>query len=166
MNHQNPSRLYLLRHAKSAWASPGERDFARTLDDEGFAQAEIIADKAADRNYRPDKVISSTAVRCRQTAEAIRRAMDHEMELVFSDTLYNAPCETYLEIISTNRDSSALMLIGHNPAMEEILDALAGSNQAAAAIPTGYPVAGLAVLDRVAENPAGEGWHLADFLTV
>src|SRR3546814_2838064 len=90
MNHQNPSRLYLLRHAKSSWTLPSERDFARTLDDEGFAQAEIVADKAADRNYRPDRVVSSTAVRCRQTAEAIRRAMDHEMELFFTDTLYRS----------------------------------------------------------------------------
>lgn len=164
MNHQNPSRLYLLRHAKSAWASPGERDFTRTLDDEGFAQAEIIADKAADRNYRPDRVVSSTAARCRQTAEAIRRAMDHDVEILFTDTLYNAPCDTYLEIVSANRDSSALMLIGHNPTMEEVLDMLVGSSQAAAAIPAGYPTAGLAVLERAAESPLDGRWRLVDFL--
>src|SRR3546814_20223650 len=132
MNHQNPSRLYLLRHAKSSWTLPSERDFARTLDDEGFAQAEIVADKAADRNYRPDRVISSTAVRCRQTAEVIRRAMDHEMELFFTDTLSNAPCDTYLEIISTNRNTGALLLIGPHPTLEKFLDILVGSRQAAA----------------------------------
>src|SRR5690606_6579038 len=98
------------------------------------------------------------------TAEAIRRAMDHDVEILFTDTLYNAPCDTYLEIVSANRDSSALMLIGHNPTMEEVLDMLVGSSQAAAAIPAGYPTAGLAVLERAAESPLDGRWRLVDFL--
>ena len=60
-------RLYLLRHARSSWAQPGQTDFERTLDDVGFGDAEIVADMAADRGFVPNRVLCSTATRCRQT---------------------------------------------------------------------------------------------------
>jgi phosphohistidine phosphatase len=81
-------RLYLLRHAKAAWALPGQKDFDRTLDDAGFADAEIVADIAADRGLRPDLVLCSTAVRCRQTADALRRAMTEDLDIRYIDALY------------------------------------------------------------------------------
>ncbi|WP_117191488.1 SixA phosphatase family protein [Rhizobium terrae] len=161
-----PSRIYLLRHAKSGWAEPGQRDFDRVLDNQGFAEAEIVADKAADRNYRPDLVISSTAVRCRQTAEAIRRAISEAIEPLFIDELYNGSLGTYLSVLSGQKDSRSVMLIGHNPTMEELLEALIGPDQMVAAIPGGYPPAGLAVLDYRSLTPGSEAvWALTDFLT-
>jgi phosphohistidine phosphatase len=161
-----PSRIYLLRHAKAGWAQPGQQDFDRALDDQGFAEAEIVADKAADRRYRPDLLISSTALRCRQTAEAIRRAMGHELEPVFIDELYNGSLGTYLSLLSAQKDAASIMLVGHNPTMEELLEALIGPDPMVAAIPTGYPPAGLAVLDhRGASARAGFDWALADFIT-
>jgi phosphohistidine phosphatase len=163
MNPTCPSRIYLLRHAKAAWAQPGERDFDRSLNDEGYGEAEVIADKAADRNYRPDRVVSSTATRCRQTAEAVRRAMSEELDIAFVDELYNAPVDTYLELVSTNGTAS-VMFIGHNPTIEEVLERLAGRDQMVSAIPGGFPTAGLAVLDR--PSPAEDRyWRLIDFLT-
>ena len=62
---QSPQRIYLLRHAKSGWAEPGGRDFDRSLSDAGFAEAELLAETAADKQYRPDLVVCSTAKRCR-----------------------------------------------------------------------------------------------------
>jgi phosphohistidine phosphatase len=164
MTSSFPSRIYLLRHAKSGWAQPGERDFDRPLDGEGFAEAELVAEKAADRGYRPERVISSTAVRCRQTAEAVRRAIDEDLELAFVDDLYNAPVDVYLELLSSNGSAGSLMLIGHNPTIEEAMERLIGADEAAGAIPMGYPTAGLAVLDRPGE-PTGPHWRLVDFLT-
>ncbi|MCJ8518174.1 phosphohistidine phosphatase [Pseudorhizobium tarimense] len=165
MTPSPPSRIYLLRHARSAWAQAGERDFERPLDGEGFAEAEIIAEKAADHGYRPDRVISSTAVRCRQTAEAVRRAMDEELELVFVDELYNAPVDTYLELLRANTAISSLMIVGHNPTIEEVLERLIGTDESAGVIPIGYPTAGLAVLDQPSVSDA-QFWRLTDFLTV
>lgn len=164
MNPIVPFRLYLLRHAKSAWAQPGERDFDRPLDEEGFAEAEIVAEKAAELGLRPDRIISSTAMRCRQTAEAIRRAIDEELEFVFVDELYNAPVDTYLELLDANADAPSLMIVGHNPTIEEVLDRLVGPDQSASAIPLGYPTAGLAILDR-SSDPQAQSWRMVDFLT-
>ena len=161
-----PSRIYLLRHARSGWAKPGERDFDRTLDDEGYAEAEIVADRAADRNYRPDLVISSTAARCRQTADAVRRATDETLEIVFVDELYNASLATYLALLGAQPDRQSVMLIGHNPTIEEAFEALVGPEVMVAAIPGGYPTAGLAVIDHRDTGPdGGPAWVLADFLT-
>ncbi|TDK36663.1 histidine phosphatase family protein [Rhizobium deserti] len=162
-----PSRIYLLRHAKSGWAEPGQPDFDRTLDAQGYAEAEVVADQAADRGYRPDLVISSTAMRCRQTAEAIRRAISETIEPVFVDELYNGSLSTYSEILSSQPDSQSVMLIGHNPTLQELLRDLVGGEAVAAAIPGGFPTGGLAVLDYrgAAEGSAsGSAWVLSDFL--
>ncbi len=154
-----PKRIYLLRHAKSGWAEPGGRDFDRSLSDAGFAEAELLAETAADRNYRPDLVIASTAKRCRQTADALKRVFSGLVDFRYVDELYNAPAETYLEILTSTPDVPALMLVGHNPAIEEVFANLCGNDVVARTVPEGYPTAGLAVIDA-----AEESWRLHDFL--
>jgi phosphohistidine phosphatase len=159
-----PSRILLMRHARSAWAEPGGRDFDRPLDEQGFAEAEIVTALAADRRYRPDLVLSSTALRCRQTADAARRAFGEDCEMLFVDELYNGSVEIYLEMLATQKQAQTVMLIGHNPRMEEVLQALIGDDRTAAAIPAGYPTAGLAVLDHGGSVIAAAGtWLLSDF---
>lgn len=155
-----PSRIYLLRHAEAAKPVDGQKDFDRPLNDNGYAAAEIVADKAVDSDYLPDLVISSTALRCRQTAEAVRRAMQPATELRFVDTLYNATSAAYLEIISAQSDQGSVMLVGHNPAISQTLAALIGEQAFRAALPGGFPTAGLAVVDA-----APPGWVLTDFVT-
>ncbi len=161
-----PSRIYLLRHAKSGWAQPGQHDFDRALDNQGFAEAEVVSDRAADRNYRPDVLISSTALRCKQTAEAVRRAMDEELEPIFVDELYNGPLGIYIALLDAQKGSRSVMIVGHNPTMEELLEALIGPDAMVAAIPGGYPPAGLAVLDyRGLVAGSSAAWVLTDFIT-
>ncbi len=161
-----PSRIYLLRHAKSGWAQPGQHDFDRALDNQGFAEAEVVSDRAADRNYRPDVLISSTALRCKQTAEAVRRAMDEELEPIFVDELYNGSLGIYIALLDAQKGSRSVMIVGHNPTMEELLEALIGPDAMVAAIPGGYPPAGLAVLDyRGLVAGSSAAWVLTDFIT-
>ena len=153
-----------MRHAHSGWPRPGERDFDRTLDDKGFAEAELVSQLAADRNYVPELILSSTAVRCRQTTEALQRAFGVETEIRFVDDLYNAPMENYLSLMGAQQNGSVL-LVGHNPAMEALLEALLGPDRTSAVIPTGYPTAGLAVLDKGGTIMGLAGnWLLTDFL--
>ena len=164
MIFQPLTRVYLLRHARSGWAQPGQRDFDRPLDDEGYAEAEIVAEKAFDRGYHPSRLVSSTALRCRQTADAMRRALGEDLDVLFVDELYNAPLDVYLEMIAASNEASSLMFVGHNPTIEEVFERLAGADTTAAVIPTGYPTAGLAVLERPAT--AGDRyWGLLDFVT-
>ncbi|NKL19416.1 SixA phosphatase family protein [Rhizobium leguminosarum] len=155
-----PNRIYLLRHAKAARAEPGQRDFDRPLNENGFGDAEIIADKAADKGYRPDLLISSTALRCRGTADAVYRAMGLTLEVRYVDALYNATVDNYFEIIDA-QEEAAVMLVGHNPTMEQALETLIGHDAMVSALPGGFPTAGLAVLDFDASATV---WHLTDFL--
>lgn len=141
-------RLYLFRHAKAAWALPGQKDFDRTLDDPGFADAEIVADMAADRGLVPDLVLCSTAVRCRQTAEALRRAMKEDLDIRYVDALYAGAANVYRDIIGSQDGAiSSLMVVGHNPVIEEILREALGEEATVEIIPAGYPPGALAVID-------------------
>lgn len=141
-------RLYLLRHAKAGWALPGQKDFDRTLDDTGFADAEIVADMAADQGLRPDLVLCSSAVRCRQTADALRRAMTEDLEIRYIDGLYVGGENVYRDIIGSQDPTlSALMVVGHNPVIEDILREILGEDTAGDVIPAGYPPGALAAID-------------------
>lgn len=142
-----PFRLLLLRHARSGWALPGQRDFDRALDDVGFAEAELIAEMAADRGIRPDLILCSTAVRCRQTAEPFFRAVGEDIAIRYVDELYTGPASIYTDIVDANRHLNSLMIVGHNPMIDELFHRLAGSEAATAALPHGYPPAALAILD-------------------
>lgn len=156
-----PERIYLMRHARSGWALPGASDFDRTLSDAGFAEAELVATTAADRGYRPGVVVSSSAARCRQTTEAMRRAFGGAVELRFVDDLYNAPADSYVDTIAALSGFPSVMIVGHNPAIEELFVSLVGADVANRTIPEGYPTFGLAVLDH--DGPEAE-WLLRDFL--
>ncbi|MCF1435090.1 histidine phosphatase family protein [Agrobacterium vitis] len=158
----NPFRVYLMRHAAADWPGAGQKDFDRPLSNTGYAHAEMITGMAADKGYRPDLVICSTAVRCRQTADAVRRSMCAEdVEIRYVDALYNGGAETYLEILRSSSQQGSIMLIGHNPAIEECLHVLIGEHALASTIPQGYPAGGLAIID--AEDTPSR-WQLVDFL--
>lgn len=139
-------RLYLLRHAKAGWALPGQKDFDRTLDDTGFAAAKMTGEMAADRGFAPELILSSPAVRCRQTAEAFRRAVGEDLNIRYSDALYTGAEDAYRDvIIGQSTAVASLLVVGHNPVIEEILREVLGEQ--AAAIPYGYPPGALAVID-------------------
>ena len=160
-----PFRIYLLRHAHAGNAEPGERDFDRKLDDEGYAQAEIIADRAADKHYVPDIILSSTAVRCRETTEAFRRAFNDRCEVSYIDGMYNGLAENYLSLLSGQSDRRSVMLVGHNPTIDIALEMMIGKPVKDASLPAGFPTAGLAVLDPdTTPEHQDAGWRLTDFL--
>lgn len=156
-----PNRIYLLRHAQAAPAASGQRDFDRPLSEKGYGDAEIIADRAADRGFKPDIVLSSTAIRCRSTADAVHRAMGPTVDIRYVDELYNASTETYLEIIDAQNAATAVMLVGHNPTIEHTLEELIGHEAYVEALPDGFPTAGLAVVDY---DAGGLSWRLTEFL--
>lgn len=160
-------RLYLLRHARAAWAEPGKSDFDRTLDDDGFAEAEVVAEEAADQGYKPDLIISSTAVRCRQTAEPFHRAVSEELTIDYVDSLYSGTVDTYAALAFAERQEKSVMIVGHNPMIEEFFHRLVGKEIAETAAPFGYPTAGLAILD-FDKRPTEDDYRgacLAGFMT-
>jgi phosphohistidine phosphatase len=154
-----------MRHAQAASSAASGRDFDRTLSDHGYAEAELMADRASDLGYAPDCLISSTAIRCRQTAEIVRKSISENLDIEFVDALYNSTLETYATIISGQATKQSVMLVGHNPSIDQLLEALIGSEARRAALSGGYPTAGIAVLDFAPESPEnGFNWILHDFV--
>ncbi len=119
--------LLLLRHAKSSWSDPALRDFYRPLNKRGLKAAPLIGRFMRKRKLRPDLILSSPANRARQTTELVVEAAGLETEPRFNESLYEASAVQLLEIVSqVGDDAGEVMLVGHNPGLEDLLVSLTG----------------------------------------
>ncbi|MEW9838073.1 SixA phosphatase family protein [Mesorhizobium marinum] len=141
------SRLFLLRHAKAGWALPGMRDFDRPLDATGHADAEALGAAMREEGYVPDITLCSGAVRARQTLEGIAGQADTG-RVIFCEKLYSEDAAGYLALIQQNAASGSILVIGHNPMMEDLASAISGDGEpeAQAVLGAGFPTSGLAVI--------------------
>lgn len=162
------SRLYLLRHAKAGWALPGVRDFDRPLDATGIADAEATGAAMRSGGYIPELTLCSNARRARQTLEGIAGHADTG-RVVFTDDLYSADAAGYFEKILDNGRHSSVLVIGHNPMMEDLAMAVSGAGEENAlhTLHAGFPTSGLAVIrfeGDLSKAELGSG-YLEAFLT-
>ncbi len=144
-------KLLLLRHAKSDWADLDHTDHQRPLSNRGLNAAPKMGKYIAGQGITPKLVLSSTATRARQTTQLVTEQFSGEVETRFIDQLYSfSAFHTPLNVIRDNGQStSPLMLVGHNPTMEELAGELtgAGNSAARALMYEKYPTAALAVID-------------------
>ncbi|HOZ23349.1 MAG TPA: histidine phosphatase family protein [Thermomonas sp.] len=133
--------LILLRHAHAESATAGQDDIARPLSATGLAEARAAGDWLREHGLRPDRVLCSTATRTRDTLAAlgdIGGAEVHE-----DAAIYDASPGTLVALADANRDAERLLLVGHNPGLEQ-LAALVHSGQTGDY--RGMPPGGIAVL--------------------
>jgi phosphohistidine phosphatase len=155
------NRLLLLRHAHSAWPKPGESDFDRQLDETGRDEAISVGRLATEHGLSPDVMICSPALRCRQTAALFLTALPVPPQVAYDPALYSEDVEHYLAVCKTAEPGETLMIIGHNPMMEETFIRLVGSEASTWHIPSGFPTAALAVFVGTMDEP----WRLETLLT-
>lgn len=160
-------RILLLRHAHAAWGQPGVRDFDRPLDERGVEDAALVGRAMAGEGLLPDRVLCSPATRCVQTCEIIAGLIPGSLDIHHSHALYSNDHGYYLELLA-QQEAATVLLIGHNPMMEDTAQALTFSAETwpAHRLQKGFPTAGLAVID--VTPSAGErkiGGHLTRFLT-
>jgi phosphohistidine phosphatase len=116
-------RIYLLRHAKSSWGDPSVGDHERPLSPRGERAARDMATHLSRGAVRPGLVLCSSALRARQTFEALSLAS----EVVYEDGLYGAEANELLARLRQLPESlSSVMMVGHNPATEELAARLSG----------------------------------------
>ncbi len=120
--------LLLFRHAKSDWGSPGLKDFDRPLNTRGKQAAEHMGRWLSENQLQPQWLICSTAQRARQTLQGLRQHLAiPDGRINYQDRLYLAAVTTLLEAMAQcPRDGGAVMMIGHNPGLEELLHYLCG----------------------------------------
>jgi len=162
------SRLFLLRHAKAGWATPGMRDFDRPLEPNGRTDADAIGAAMVANAYIPDLVLCSSARRARETLDWVARHTG-DRRVVYSDSLYSTDAAGYVDFVRETADADEVLLVGHNPMMEDVAMALAsdGNPQARIALNTGFPTSALAVIrfqGALSETAPGKGF-LEAFLT-
>lgn len=119
--------LLILRHGKSAW-DKGVGDFQRPLKNRGKRGAQRIGIWLAQNNCVPDTVISSPAERAKVTAEKACKAMGFvQKNICFKKSVYLAGLNDLLTALADSPPSSKrVMLVGHNPGLEELLLYLSG----------------------------------------
>lgn len=120
-------RLLLMRHAKSSWDEAGLPDHDRPLAARGQQDAPRMGRWLAAQTSRPDKIISSTAIRACHTAELMAQACGYTGEILYTPDLYHATPATYRRVAQAwGGDAPCLMLIGHNPGLEMLATQLSG----------------------------------------
>ena len=148
-------RLMLLRHAKSEKAEPGMHDRERSLSPRGRKDAAKIGAYLAHHALLPDQVLVSPARRTRETWDGLAKALSRVPPVAYEDRLYEAGTDTILRVIKeTDASVRALLVIGHNPGLQETARLLiaAGDVETRERLNEGLPTAGFAVIDFAADD--------------
>ncbi|MGW9183670.1 SixA phosphatase family protein [Agromyces sp. NPDC055661] len=109
--------LALVRHAKSSWDHPGVSDHDRPLNSRGLRDAPAVGRRLAERGFRPERILSSTALRARMTAQLIADALGFDADrIILDERLYAASADEVLRVIGeVDGEVSTVMVVGHNP---------------------------------------------------
>jgi phosphohistidine phosphatase len=146
-------RVYLLRHAKSSWKDDSVADRDRPLAGRGRRAAKAIAGHLEAEQIRPDLVLCSPARRTRETLERVEGAFGDRVEARFDEALYGASApELLARLKALPQEVGSVMLIGHNPGLEELALALASDGEGLARMREKYPTAALATIELHAER--------------
>lgn len=120
--------LHLLRHAKSSWDQPGLSDRERELNKRGRRDAPRMGEALAQR-MAPMSVAVSPARRAQLTLDGLCSGWSAMGEVAHctQEDLYTFSSEDLVEWIAAQDDGrGALFMIGHNPALTDLVNTLTG----------------------------------------
>ncbi|MCH5674550.1 SixA phosphatase family protein [Streptomyces gilvus] len=141
-------RLVVLRHAKSAWPD-GVPDHERPLAPRGRRDAPAAGRALVEADCLPDLALCSTAVRARQTWELASAQWGTPPPVRRDPRLYAADVTDLLGAVrEVSPEVETLLLIGHNPGLEDLVLELAGDSldDALEEVRTKFPTSAIAVL--------------------
>lgn len=119
-------RLIVLRHAKSARPG-GVTDHERPLAPRGRRDAPAAGRALAEADCLPGLALCSTAVRARRTWELAAAQWGTPPPVRYDPRLYAAGVPELLAVVhETPADVETLLLVGHNPGLEDLVLTLAG----------------------------------------
>jgi len=155
------THLFLMRHAKSSWDTPDLVDHQRPLNKRGRRAADLIGQTLHARGYAPQIIWSSDSTRTRQTAQRLVRAIPGPQSAFYTEALYHASAQNILRFMDKQGepDCQRLMVLAHNPGMEELLEFISGQRR-------DVPTAATAVFKRI-EGGAWlerESWQMIDYV--
>jgi len=122
--------LVLMRHGVAEDPDARPSDEARELTPEGLVAADVAARGLVALGVRPDVVVSSPLIRCRQTAGMVADAAGCPLE----DDDRLAPGMTtddLLQVVIEHPDARTILCCSHQPGLTYALDALTGCGEVA-----------------------------------
>ncbi|HUX13131.1 MAG TPA: histidine phosphatase family protein [Spirochaetia bacterium] len=119
--------LLLYRHAKAEKSVPGGTDDERPLSPRGEHEAKTMGRKLKAADAIPDYILSSSATRAADTAAITSTACGCRAPVHYATALYDAEPESYAqELRRVDKSVNRVMLVGHNPTIEEFAARLLG----------------------------------------
>ena len=142
-----------MRHEKSDWFSGDRDDFSRPLSDRGIRDARQMGRWLVEGGYLPTAIMSSPARRTRQTLELVAdgSGLDLEPHIEWMDDLYHASAGTLRMLLRRVGPRPTLMLLGHNPGLEELLAFLVDDDRLLVSHSKSFPTGAVYVLDLFGE---------------
>ena len=133
--------LLAMRHAQAGFPSHVNSDYERPLTDRGTRDLARAAALLQRRNTVPERALASSAMRAQQTAAGVCEHLGMCDDTIdFAEALYLAPPDTLIEHIQHTPDGvNTLLVVAHNPGMEELIHLLTNATVA-------LPPAGLATI--------------------
>ena len=139
--------LYLLRHAKSSWDDPALPDRDRPLAPRGHRACELVAEHLRRHKITPALVLCSSSTRTRETLERVSAGFSRPVEALIEDGLYAATAAELLARLRTVDSAVAsVLLIGHQPAVQELAVSLVRAEPQRRALNGKFPTGALATL--------------------
>jgi phosphohistidine phosphatase len=141
--------LTLLRHAKSGWDDAVARDFDRPLNPKGRKAAQVVGRHLKSLDLSFDHVVASPARRVVETIADVAAGFGAAIDPAWDKRLYLASAATLLDVArETPADADRLLIIGHNPGLEDfvLLLLVDGEPALVTAAEEKYPTATLAEL--------------------
>lgn len=142
-------RLILLRHAKSDWPD-GIADPERPLAPRGRTAAPRIGSYIAREELVADRVLVSPARRTRETWDLVAAQLPPVKVVASEPRIYDASASRLLSVLREQpKEAHSLMLVGHNPGLEDLAQMLAGGGSAShlSKMSEKFPTGALAVID-------------------
>ncbi|MEV4179608.1 histidine phosphatase family protein [Nonomuraea sp. NPDC049709] len=148
MSVDTPRRIVLVRHAKADWGQ--ESDHERPLAERGRKEAFVAGRWLAGGDIAPDLALVTSAVRGRETWRLIAAELSQRPRTVYEDRLYEAGTGEIITVINeTSEDVSDLLVLGGNPGIPAVADALTGEAEGDLLTRmnrSGFPTSSIAIL--------------------
>ena len=139
--------LLILRHAKSSWEDIGRGDHYRPLAPRGRRAAKKLAKHLRRQKVAPAMVLCSSATRARETLELVAPALGPPKKILIEEGLYAASADELLSRLRRIPDATeSVMLIGHNPGLQDLALTLAANGPKRSLVLEDFPTGALATL--------------------
>jgi phosphohistidine phosphatase len=116
-------RLALVRHAKSDWGDAMLDDHDRPLNERGERDAPVMAARLAESGFRPEVILSSSALRAKTTARAFADVWALRVQL--QPRLYGASARELI-VAASEAGANSVLVVAHDPGMSVLAGQLSG----------------------------------------